>query len=176
MKEGLNVGIISSGKIWPFAISTAILTFFGAIVFSITLILDKAPVQRSDSYMMGYHEADLKANEIIQAKIDFNKKYKIAYETESLAQEGSTIKYRITDLEGNGVNNANVEMVITRPDNHQYKQQLTNPHIQNGVYSFSNFTLAKPGRWDIMAKVTIGENERFYNVKADTRAKEAFEY
>ena len=170
------MGIISSGKIWPYAISIAILTFFGAIVFSISLILKEAPVQKSDTYMMGYHHADLKANEIIQARIDFNKKYKIEYITESLAQEGATLKYKVTDFNGNNVNDASVIVVVTRPEHHRYKQELTNPSIESGVYSFSNFTLAQPGRWDIMAKVTIGELQRFYNVKADTRAKEAFEY
>ena len=176
MKEGKNVSIISSGKIWPYAISIAILTFAGAIVFSITLILKEAPVHKSDAYMMGYHHADLRANELIQARIDFNKKYKIAYETEFLAQEGATLKYRVRDLEGNPVNNANLKVVITRPEHHRYKQELVNTSIENGIYSFSNFTLAEPGRWDIMAKVTVGELERFYNVKADTRNKELREY
>lgn len=176
MIEGKTVGIVSSGKVWPYAISIAILTFFGAIIFSITFIVKEAPVQKSDDYMMGYQHADLKANELIQAEIDFNRKYKIAYTTESLAQEGSTLKYKVTDLDGNNVNNANIIAIITRPEHHRYKQELINPSIENGVYSFSGFTLAEPGRWDIMAKVTVGEFERFYNVKADTRAKEAFEY
>ena len=170
------MGIISSGKIWPYAIGTAILAFFGAIVFSITFIVKEAPVQKSNSYMMGYHHADLKANEIIQARINFNKKYKIAYETEFLAQEGATLKYKITDLDGNPVNDAKLKIMITRPDHHRHNQELVNQSISNGIYSFTDFTLAKPGRWDIIAKVTVGEEERFYNVKADTRAKEAFEY
>ena len=170
------MGIISSGKLWPYAISIAILTFFGAIVFSITFIVKEAPVQKSNTYMMGYHHADLGANEIIQARIDFNKEYKVTYITESLAQEGSTLKYKVTDLDGNSVDNANIVVVITRPEHHSYNQELVSPSIENGIYSFSNFTLAKPGRWDIMAKVQVGELQRFYNVKADTRAKEAFEY
>ena len=107
---------------------------------------------------------------------DFNKKYKISYETESLAQEGSTIKYKVTDLAGKPIDNANLKVIVTRPDVHKYKQELKEPTIENGTYSFSGFTLEKPGRWDIMAKVNIGDNERYYNVKADTRAKEAFEY
>jgi nitrogen fixation protein FixH len=170
------VGIISSGKIWPYAISIAILTFFGAIVFSISWILKEAPVQKSDTYMMGYHHADLNANDIIQAEIDFNRKYKISYETEFLAQEGATLKYKVTDLEDNTLNNATMKIIITRPEHHRYKQELINPSIENGLYSFSGFTLEKPGRWDIMAHVQVGEVERFYNVKADTRSEESVEY
>lgn len=170
------MGIIKSGKIWPYAISIAILSFFGAIVFSITLILKEAPVQRSDTYMMGYHHADLKANDIIQAEIDFNKKYKISYQTEFLAQEGTTLKYKVTDLENNALNNASIKIIITRPEHHRYKQELLNPSVENGLYSFSGFTLEKPGRWDIMAHIKVGEVERFYNIKTDTRSKEFAEY
>ena len=170
------MGIISSGKIWPYAISMAILGFFSAIVFSISWILQVAPVQKSDTYMMGYHHADLNANALIQAEINFDKKYKISYETEFLAQEGATIKYKVSDLEHNPLNNAIIKIIITRPEHHRYKQELINPTIENGLYSFSGFILEKPGRWNIMAYIQIAEVERFYNIKADTRAHESVEF
>ena len=169
------MGIISSGKIWPYAIGFSIVMVFGFCVATI-MVTQQRPVEKSDTYMMGYHHADLKANELIQAEINFNAKYKIEYITEFLAQENSTIKYKVTDLDGNLVNDAEVKIVITRPNHHKHDQEIVSSSIDNGIYSFSNFTLPEPGRWDIMAKVTIGELERFYNVKADTRAKEAFEY
>lgn len=170
------MGIISSGKIWPYAISIAILTFFGAIVFSVSFIVKTAPVEKSKTYMMGYNYADLQANELIQARIDFNKKYKVSYITDTLTQESAVLKYKVTDIDGLAVNNAKILSIITRPNHHNNNQELTNPSVENGIYTFSSVTLAQPGRWDIMAKITIGEEERFYNVKADTRAKEAFEY
>ncbi|MDQ7044672.1 MAG: FixH family protein [Sulfurimonas sp.] len=167
---------IRSAKKWPYIITMAILGFFGAIVFSISLILEETPVQRSNDYMMGYQHANLQANDLIEARIDFNKKYKIAYITESLAQEGSTLKYKLTDLDGKMINDASVIVVITRPEHHRYNQELKNPSVENGVYSFSNFTLAEPGRWNIMAKFNVGEYQRFFNVKADTRVTEVKEY
>ncbi len=170
------MGIISSGKIWPYAISGAILTFFGAIVFSITIIVKEAPVEKSDTYMMDYNYADLQANELIEQEIAFNKKYKISYITESLTQTNTVLKYKVTDLNDIVINNAKILAVITRPDNHKNDQELTNPSIDNGIYTFNSVTLNKPGRWNVIAKVSIGDNERFYSVKADTRAKEAFEY
>ena len=176
MREGNDVGIVSSGKIWPYAISIAILTFFGAIVFSITFILKTTPVEKSNTYMMGYHHADLKANDIIQAKIDFNRKYKIEYITESFSQVGSTLKYKVTDLNGVLINDATLELLMTRPDLKQYDQKLTEYSVDNGIYSFSGFTLTQPGRWNIMAMVTVGDVQRFYNVRVDTRKKEAIEY
>ncbi len=165
----------SNGKIWPYAISGSILLIFGACVATI-IVASKLPVEKSDTYMMDYQSADAKANELIQEQIAFNKKYKIEYITDGLSQEKSILKYRVTDLDENPVNSAELKVVITRPNNHKHDQELLNPTVENGIYTFSAIKLPKPGRWDVMAKVNIDDLQRFYNVKADTRAKEAFEY
>lgn len=165
----------SNGRIWPYAIGASILFIFGACVATI-IVTSKMPVEKSDTYMMDYHEADASANEIIEAQIAFDKKYKIEYKTDSLSLEKTEIKYNITDRDGNAVDNATLKVVVTRPNNHKHDQELLNPSVSDGVYSFASITLPEPGRWDIMAKVSIGNEQRFYNLKADTRAKEVFEY
>jgi len=165
----------NSGRIWPYAIGASIIFIFGACVATI-IVTSKMPVEKSDTYMMDYHDADASANEIIEARIAFDKKYKIEYKTDALSLENAEIKYKITDLDGNAIDNAKVKVVVTRPNNHKYDQELLNPSIDAGIYSFASIVLPEAGRWDIMAKVEIGELQRFYNLKADTRAKEAFEY
>ncbi|MCX6075823.1 MAG: FixH family protein [Campylobacterales bacterium] len=166
----------NSGKIWPYAISISIALIFGAGVTTI-VIATSSPVQKSDAYMMDYHEADAKANELIESRIAFDKKYKIEYITDSLNCNGSVIKYKVSDLNSKKVDDANITVVLTRPDGHQYDKELSNPTIEeNGVYSFASINLEKEGRWDIMAKVSVGDLQRYYNVKADTRAKESYEY
>lgn len=166
---------ISNGRIWPYAIGISIVLVFGACIGTV-VVANKLPVEKSDTYMMGYHEADAKANELIQAKIDFNKKYKIEYITEALHVESSVIKYKVTDLENKPVNNAKIVVVVTRPNKHKFDQELNEATVENGIYTFKKISLAKEGRWDVMAKVNVGKLQRFYNVKADTRAKEAYEY
>lgn len=166
---------LSNGKIWPYAIGTSIILIFGACVATI-VVTSKMPVEKSDTYMMAYQEADAQANELIQAQIEFNKKYKIEYINNGLSVTNSSIEYRVTDLENNPVDNAKIDLIITRPNNHKYDQELTSPQYENGIYSFENITLPVDGRWDIMAKLTIGENQRFYNLKADTREKKITEY
>lgn len=165
----------NSAKIWPYGIGMAILIFFSAIVFSITLILKEAPVQVSTD-MMEYHYADANANALIEAKIAFNKKYKIEYITQSLSQKSSIIKYKVSDLENNAVNEATLKVIMTRPGNNSYTQELINPSVDNGVYTFSSISLAKAGRWNVMLKVDIGKFTRYYNIKADTRSPSAYEY
>lgn len=165
-----------NGKIWPYAIFSAIVIFFVAIVVSVTFIVKNAPVERSQTNMMGYDHADLQANELIQAKIDFDKKYKISYITDTLSQEKTVLKYKITDLDDKPVNNASIMAIITRPNANANNQELVNPKVEEGVYTFTSVSLELPGRWNIMAKINVDNLQRFYNVKADTRAKEAFEY
>ncbi|MDD2905001.1 MAG: FixH family protein [Sulfurimonas sp.] len=165
----------SSGRVWPYAIGASILLIFGACVATI-IVTSKMPVEASDTYMMGYHEADANANEIIQAQIAFDKKYTIEYQTQALNVENTQLIYKVTDKEGNAVDNATIKVIVTRPNNHKHDQELLSPIVNNGVYTFAPITLTQEGRWDIMAKVEIDDQQRFYNLKADTRAKETFEY
>ncbi len=161
--------------IWPYAIGISIILIFGACVATI-VVATKLPVEKSHTYMMGYHEADASANELVNARIAFDKKYKIEYVTDGISQDNSVIKYRVTNLKSEPVNNAKLKVIITRPNNHKYDQELSNPVVENGIYTFSSVKLPEPGRWDVMAKVNVDKLQRFYNVKADTRAKEVLEY
>ncbi len=166
---------MNSGRIWPYAIAASIILVFGFCVATV-VITQQRPVEESDTYMMSYHEGDTKANELIQARIDFNKKYKLEYVTDGLHINGSVVKYRVVDLNSKPVNNAKIKVIITRPNNHKYDKELVNPSVKDGVYSFASVKLPKEGRWDVMAKISVGDLQRFYHVKADTRSKEAFEY
>ena len=166
---------LSNGMIWPYAIGTSILLVFGFCVTTI-VVTSTMPVEKSDAYMMYYQEADFNANKLIEARIAFDKKYKIEYVTDGISCENTVLKYKLTDLDSNPISDAKIMAVITRPNNHKDDQELVNPTIENGVYTFSSVKLAHKGRWDVMAKVNVGELQRFYNVKADTRAKEACEY
>lgn len=166
---------LSNGRIWPYAIGASIIFIFGACVATI-VVANTLPVEKSDTYMMDYHEADAKANDILEAAIAFNKKYKIEYITEGLSTQSSTIKYRVTDLDSNPIDGAQIKVVVTRPNNHKHDRELSSPKVENGIYTFDTIELPQEGRWDIMAKVAVDELHRFYNVKADTRAKEIIEY
>jgi len=166
---------MNSAKIWPYAIAGSILLVFGFAVTTI-VVTSTMPVEKSDNYMMYYQEADANANELIEARIAFDKKYNIEYITDGLSTQSSVIKYRVSDKESQPVNNAKVKIIITRPNNHKNDQELNNPTVANGVYTFAPTTLAKEGRWNVMAKVNVDDLQRFYNVKADTRTKEALEY
>jgi len=150
------------------------LVFVAAI--ATIVISTKLPVEKSDLYMMDYQDADAQANELIQARIAFDKNYKIEYLTQQFSTKSSVIKYKLTDINSNIVNNANLIVVLTRPNSRKFDIKMDNPTVKDGVYTFSTIELPKEGRWDIMAKISVDNLQRFYNVKVDTRDKKVTEY
>lgn len=166
---------LSSGKIWPYAISASIALIVCAGIATIVIAV-KAPVEKSDIYMMDYHEADDKANEIIEDTIAFNKKYRVEYINDGLKKDSAVVKYRVTDINSNPVNNAKFKVIITRPTTTKQDHEMVQSSVENGVYTFGSATLQEAGRWDIMAKITIDKVQKFYNLKADTRNSEVVEY
>jgi len=167
--------LLESGKLWPYGVGIAITLVFGFCVATI-VVTSKADIQPSDAYMVKYQEADSKANELIEARIAFDKKYKINYITNSIGAKNTEIKYELKDVEGNPVNNAEILVAISRPETSEFNQKLENPVVENGIYKFSGAKFPKAGVWNIIAKVQVGNDYRFYNIKADTRNPRAYEF
>ncbi len=161
---------------WPYGIALSFVLVVALIIATIMVASDNK-VEDADLYMHNYHYTDANANEIIMAQIAFNKKYTIEFATPGLDPKGTVIAYRLTDKLGNPVTDASVEVVLTRPNTHAYDMTLTKPTIGvDGLYEFAPVTLPVEGRWDIMAKVTVGANYRYYNLKTDTRNSNVSEY
>ena len=165
----------SNGRIWPYAISASIIMVFGFCVATI-VVTQQANIQESDAYMSSYQDADTNANELIKARIAFDKSYNIEYITKGISELGSTVQYRVTDKNSNAVDSAKLKLVITRPETDEFNKELNNPRVENGVYTFQNVKFPKAGVWNIMAKVDVGNLNRYYNIKADTRATSSYEY
>ncbi|MEA2112054.1 MAG: FixH family protein [Campylobacterota bacterium] len=161
--------------IWPYSIGASIVLVFGFCVATIIVSFER-PVEPSDEYMRGYHDTDANINEIIAKEIAFNKRYTIEYVSQQINMKNYSVEYKINDVSGNPVDNAEVIAVVTRPNNHKHDVQLTDPLIENGIYTFKSMTLPEPGRWNIMVHVKVDGYERYYNLKADTRYESTFEY
>lgn len=165
----------SSGKIWPYILGGSITLVFGFCVATI-MVTSKADIQESNAYLTKYQDADAKANEFINAQIAFDKKYNIEYVTEGIGGENPQIKYKVTDKNGVLINDAQVLIDISRPETEKFNQQLEKFTVADGVYTFEGAKFPKEGVWNIIAKVQVGDDYRFYNLKADTRIKEVFEF
>lgn len=165
----------SSGKKWPWIIGIATIAVIGFSIATIKVAI-KNPVEMSDYGMQSYHTYDDNANDIINAKIAFDQKYIVAFVTPQILEKKSILMYEVKDKSGNPVDNAKIDVVMTRPDTNKLDLNLSNPNVSSGKYTFASIDLPRPGRWDIMAKITVGDKQRYYNVKADTRYPNTTEF
>ncbi len=171
----MNIINKNSGNKWPWIIGISIVAVIGFSIATIKVAL-KNPVEMSEYGMQSYHTYDDNANEIINAKIAFDQNYTIAFLTPQLLEKKSVLVYQVRDKSGNAINDAKVEVVLTRPDSTHFDVNLSNPNVSAGTYTFNAVDLPKVGRWDIMAKVSVGDKQRYYNLKADTRNPNTFEF
>jgi nitrogen fixation protein FixH len=161
---------------WPYGIALSFIGIIALIIGTIIVAQDNK-VEDADLYMQNYHVIDENVNEILYAQIAFKKKYDIEFATEALKLDGTVIAYRLQDKLGNPITDAQMEVILTRPNTRAYDMNLKNPTVGvDGLYEFESVNLPLEGRWNVMAKVTVGENYRYFNLKADTRYTNTFEY
>ena len=166
---------LSDGKQWPIGVvvSTILIVIACAVTIYIALL---QPVQEDGDMMMDYHTLDANANDIIVAGLIFNKKYSLVYTGQAVSQNGSEISYKVQDKDGNAINDAKFEVILSRPILSGSEITLNEPKVENGNYIFKNVKVNKEGRWNILAKVSIGDDFRHMNLKSDTMQKNVFEY
>jgi len=164
-----------AGRKWPWIIGVSTITVIGFSIATIKVALNN-PVEMSEYGMQSYHTYDDNANDIINAKIAFDQNYTIAFLTPQLLEKKSVLVYQVRDKSGNAINDAKVEVVLTRPDSTRFDVNLSSPSVSEGKYTFNAVDLPKVGRWDILAKVSVGDKQRYYNLKADTRNPNTFEF
>lgn len=165
----------NAGKKWPWIIGLSIVGVIGFSVATVKVAISN-PVELSDYGMQSYHAYDDNVNNIISAKIAFDQNYTIAFLTPQISEKKSVIVYQVQDKSGKAIDNAKIEVVLTRPDTAKFDLNLTQPNVSKGTYTFNAIDLPKIGRWDILAKVAIGDKQRYYNLKADTRYPTTFEF
>nr|WP_275755648.1 FixH family protein [Sulfurimonas sp. SAG-AH-194-C21] len=166
---------MSKGRAWPYAIGAAITLVFSFCIATI-FITESSAIQESDAYMTKYQDADLNANDFIKKRMAFDILYKIEYITGKISGDSPVIAYRVTTKDGTVLNNATIKIAISRPETDKFDKTLENPSVDNGVYSFTMEKFPKQGVWNIIAKVSIDDIERFLNIKTDTRNPRSYEF
>ena len=166
---------MSDGKQWPIGVivSTILIIIACGVTIYIALL---QPVQEDADMMMDYHTLDRNVNDIIVAGVVFNKRYSLKYTGEPVSEEGSRLSYQVLDKEGNAVNNAKFEVMLSRPILSGAEFSLGEPRVEDGNYIFDDVKVTKKGRWNILAKVSIGDDFRHMNLKSDTMDKGVYEY
>jgi hypothetical protein len=109
-------------------------------------------------YFVNYHEVDADINKIMMSQMAFDKKYTLEVPRDNFKLGGeNSVSIKLTNKEsGDAVNDANISVLITRPATVEFDKNLKLQSSENGLYEFSKFKINRPGRWQIMSKVTVG--------------------
>ena len=153
---------------WPKGIALATL---GVIILSVgtIVIAVKNPVQDANDHMTDYKDVNKRINSMIEANIAFNSKYKFEYLAHPLNNKASVIAYRVTTQAGEAVNNADLEVMLTRPTERGHDISLEVDSVKDGVYTFKTVSLPLKGRWNLFANVSVETEKGYKRLKLDTR-------
>ena len=167
--------MFKSGKQWPIFIAVAI---FGVLILGYWTIKEtmKADLAESNLYMSSYQNVDDSINDILEANIKFDKNYSLRLVYHDINTRSTKITYMLRDKSGKAVNNAQVQLIVSRPADDAKDMKFSPSNIEDGKYIFENIHLPKEGRWDLLLKVQIDKNTRYLNYKVDTRNKKITEF
>ncbi len=146
---------------WPHAIAGSIIAVFGLCLWTIKSASEN-PVQMDDYYFEDYHKVEENYGKILQDRAKFDKLYNVKTIANNFIQnEKNSIQIALQDKEGNAINDANITILITRPDSAAHNKHPKLLSVKDGVYSFESFVVKLPGRWQIKSKIKYNNLIRF---------------
>jgi hypothetical protein len=148
---------------WPHAIIGILVAMVIACGFTVKFALDN-PVQMDSFYLDKYQHVENNINDILAKQEAFEKKYKIEFDTQKFSLHGAnTFIMRIKDLvNGDYVNAAKIKLVISRPDTNAFNQEYDVTDATNGAFAINGIKVDKPGRWQVLTKINIGDKSSYY--------------
>lgn len=142
-------------NLWPYAIVASI-AFVALMCADVVRIALTNPVEMDTYYLADYQEVDENINEILKSKAKFDKKYNLDVDFTKFNAKNNEVKIKITDKQNlKNVENANIELLITRPDVSTFDKKPEFLGIEDGYYKFRPFDVEKKGRWQILVKVSL---------------------
>ncbi|MDR1975723.1 MAG: 4-hydroxy-3-methylbut-2-en-1-yl diphosphate synthase [Campylobacteraceae bacterium] len=170
----------SSKNYWPHGIIISLLLIVCACIYTIVEAV-KYPVEMDTYYLDTKQNVDRNYDKIKAAQEAFEKKYIISFEVneqdDGLLNVGDGNKVRILinlkDGSTGGYSaqcdfDANVELLLTRPETNKYNQNLTYTNAEKCRWFFEPFNIEKIGRWQFQTKITIGEDVGFFTHETNT--------
>lgn len=150
---------------WPHAVVGMILGCVVACGWTIKIALDN-PVEMDTYYMEKYQKVDHTINTILELQEQFNAKFNLNYSTEKFDIGQNSVILTLTDKNGQPVNNASIRLMLSRPDTNKENRELMPSLVENGRYTFGPFDINKPGRWQILSKIEVGELKGYHKSEA----------
>jgi len=168
---------------------------FSLIIWTIKSAVD-TPVYEDRSFMKKYQYVDDHYNKMVIANAKFNAKYEttVTINSRTVGMDFSDIRYGQRSLDKYSKNqemlnlgenrisleivdkkskisvpDANISFQITRPIKNDHDINLNSFKYSNGKYTIEPIKLDIKGYWNIIGKVTIGDNIGYLYIKTGTK-------
>jgi len=152
---------------WPIGIFLAILAVVGLGIWTIN-VANSNPVVMDEFYFDKYQDVDYNYNKIKRSQMAFDKKYDINYDVDTFKIGDNSLVITVMTKDAKPVENAKIQVKITRPFTNKQDMDLKVVSSENGNYKMSPFKIETVGRWQILSKVQVGDLVSF--TKTDINA------
>lgn len=149
---------------WPHSIIAMIIACVIACGWTIKIAFDN-PVEMDTFYMEKYQQVDQNINEILELQAAFNAQFDLGYSSEKFVLGENSIVLTLRDKQGNAVENATVTLMLSRPETNQDNKKMNVAQAQKGQYTFGPFEINKPGRWQILSKIEVGDFKGYHKTE-----------
>jgi len=155
----------SERNYYPHAVIGMILGVVVAGGWTIKIALDN-PVQMDTFYMEKYQKVENNIDTIMALQAKFDAMFDLTYSTEKFIIGKNSITLKLTDKSGKAINDAKVQLMLSRPETNKENQTFELTKADNGLYTFGPFSIEKPGRWQILSKIEVGDFKGYHKTEA----------
>lgn len=152
---------------WPHGIVISIILVVIACAWTIKIAIEN-PVQMDSYYMEKYQDVDKNMHTIEEKQKLFFERFDIVYtHSKIVVGQPFSLNLSIKDkTKGVNLEEADVKLLITRPDTNDFNQKFSFLKAINSQFEAKNIVLNKPGRWQFLAKIKYKEYEGFHKYEA----------
>lgn len=155
---------------WPHAIVVILILGFIAGGWTIKIALDN-PVHLANNYNKDYKYVDKHINKIIHENKKFDENYEVLFETKEISfNKKSDINFYIVDKKTNKkISNAEVNVVLSRPDSNDFNENFLLKTASNGNYNIKDIVVPKKGRWQVLLNIKIDKYKGYKKYEVQTQ-------
>jgi uncharacterized protein YdcH (DUF465 family) len=176
------------GAFWPWLILGFI--FIGLLLGYWTVrSAISLPVHEANEFMQKYQLADIHFNRIQEQQEKFDARYRATiegltrsdFEPKNLKRKEvevwalkpvNTLTIAVTTREGQGVDDANVSVLLTRPFTQKEDQKFEHLSGTDGRYVLRDLKPGKPGRYLLYVRVQVGDAVGYFDREAYLKPSE----
>jgi hypothetical protein len=156
---------------WPHGILALIIAVVIGGALSVKTALEN-PVQESTYFMQHYQSVEDNAYELEKKKDEFDKNFKITYSATKFKIGKNKFAIKILDkIHNKLVNNADIDMLLTRFETNELNQKLKPLKVKNGTYIFEDLDIQKLGRWKVLTTTKIDNYKGFNSYEINATRK-----